>query len=129
MGIALAYCKSHNILNLALYNLEMKKKEKPVVYVMVVAALCCGLSACSSGPSQKDINLYTCALADSCYFSNNYKEAVSKYAQAADNGSAIAMTRLGDCCYRGHGQPKDYGKAVEYYANAAELGNAEAQNK
>jgi TPR repeat protein len=45
----------------------------------------------------------------------------------ADKGDAKAQINLGDMFYDGKGVPKDYKKALHWWAKAAEQGNAEAQ--
>ncbi len=68
------------------------------------------------------------------YGKGKYKEAVSKYQKAADQGSGMAQERLGWCYETGCGVAQNTEKAKAYYKKAAEIlkeeaeqGDAEAQ--
>ena len=56
----------------------------------------------------------------------DYKQAVSWYQKAAENGNVSAMINLGYCYKKGKGVFQDYEHAVSWYRKAAENGNADA---
>ena len=54
-------------------------------------------------------------------------EAARWYGLAAEQGHALAQSRLGDFYQFGLGVPRDYAEAARWYRSAAEQGGAEAQ--
>jgi TPR repeat protein len=66
------------------------------------------------------------ARADRMLAARDYAGALPLYRQAADLGSASAMTNIGFLYDRGHGVAQDYGQAMQWYRKAASLGEAVA---
>ena len=57
----------------------------------------------------------------------DYAQAIARLEGAAAQDDDTALTLLAALHHRGEGVPKDTQRAIELYARAAELGNAEAQ--
>lgn len=57
----------------------------------------------------------------------DYTSAINWYRKAAEQGDAIAQTKLAWFYYTGTGIDPDYEQAAHWYQQAAEQGNAEAQ--
>jgi TPR repeat protein len=55
------------------------------------------------------------------------KNAIEQYRKAAEQGSALAQTNLGDIYFKGQGAPQDYQQALSWYRKAADQGMAAAQ--
>lgn len=70
---------------------------------------------------------YQCGLGDYLVEQHNYWKAVQWYSKAAEQGFAIAQSKLGTCYANGQGVAQDYTAAVYWYRKAAEKGNAIAQ--
>ena len=62
--------------------------------------------------------------------SGDSPEAIELYERSAAQGSTEALVKIGDCYVHGRGvEAKSYKKAAEYYSEAAEQGNSDAQYK
>jgi TPR repeat protein len=57
----------------------------------------------------------------------NFQAAMQQYRKAAEQGSALAQTDLGNLHFQGQGVPKDYLRAITLWRKAADQGAAEAQ--
>jgi len=57
----------------------------------------------------------------------DYAQAMDWYRKAANQGNALAQTRIGDLYYNGQGVAQDYAQAMDWYRKAADQGNAHAQ--
>lgn len=55
-----------------------------------------------------------------------YKEAISKYEEAAVNGDPVSLVTLGNIYYYGKIVSQDHAKAVSYFKDAAKLNSAES---
>jgi TPR repeat protein len=62
------------------------------------------------------------------YVQGDYKTALRKWRQLAEQGNAGAQFNLGQLYRQGQGVPQDYKEAMKWYLMAAEQGNAQAQN-
>jgi uncharacterized protein len=73
----------------------------------------------TAGPSEE---------AEAAYKNGDYETAFRLSRELAQQGDAIAQSRLGLMYRDGHGAPQDDQQAVEWYRKSAEQGNASGQN-
>lgn len=78
-------------------------------------------------PLSMDMTVHSMRWPSSCNEQGRISEAISWYAQAADNGNQFASYQLGKLYLSGDGVPKDIPKAVAYLTDAAEQNNSQAQ--
>src|SRR5271170_4185690 len=65
--------------------------------------------------------------ADAAYRNGDYATALRLSRELAEQGDAMAQSRLGLMYRDGHGVPQDDQQAVEWFRKAAEQGRANAQ--
>lgn len=97
-----------------------------------VAMVDSGLSETGNALQEEDVSsnsergLHLLELGKSCYYGENYKDALTYFELASEYDNAEALYYLGEMYYHELGVELDNPKCLQYYIAAADLGHADA---